>query len=90
MLTAIGFLLIMLFLGQNDWFVQRKRQERLSDINQKIEFLKKGSEGMEQQLKLLNTDTAYLIKYAREHYHEKKDNEDVFLIERDTTASTNN
>lgn len=86
-LTAIVFLLIMLFFDQNDWFVQRQRQRQLEDVQQNIEFLTKESDKMQLQLNALNTDSAYLEKYAREHYHEKKDNEDVFLILHDTSAT---
>lgn len=88
MLTAIVFLLLMFFFDQNDWFVQRERKNKLDDIQQNIEYLTEESEKMQAQLNALNNDTAYLEKYAREHYHEKRDNEDVFLILPDTTTST--
>lgn len=87
-LTAIVFLLLMFFFDQNDWFVQRERKNKLDDIQQNIEYLTEESEKMQAQLNALNNDTAYLEKYAREHYHEKRDNEDVFLILPDTTTST--
>lgn len=87
MLTAIAFLLILFFFDQNNWFVQRNRQKELESINQKIEFLTQESAKMEIQLKELSTDTNYLEKYAREHYHEKKDNEDLYLIIPDSEAN---
>lgn len=77
----------MLFFDQNDWFAQHQRQKQLDDIQENIEYLTKESDKMQGQLNALNTDSAYLEKYAREHYHEKRDNEDVFLILRDSTPA---
>lgn len=83
-LTAIAFSLLMLFFDQNDWFVQHDRKNKLEEIQQNIDFLTQESNKMQKQLQALNTDSMYLEQYAREHYHEKRDNEDVFLIIRDT------
>ena len=85
-LTALVFAVLMLFFDQNDWFEQHHRQKQLDDLQQNIEFLTGESNKMETQLHALNTDSNYLEKYAREHYHEKRDNEDVYLIIHDTAA----
>lgn len=86
-LTALVFVVLMLFFDQNDWFEQHRRQKQLDDLKQNIEFLTGESNKMEAQINALNTDSNYLEKYAREHYHEKRDNEDVYLIIHDTEAA---
>lgn len=74
----------MLFFDQNDWFTQRARQRNLDNLNQNIEFLTKGANKMEVELHELNTNSLKLETYAREKYNEKKGNEDVYIIKRDT------
>lgn len=88
MLTIIVFLLLMVFFDQNDLLTQRNRQKELDKMKDNIEFMTRESGKMKEKLHNLNSDTAYLEKYARQHYHEKRDNEDLYLIVPDTTSST--
>ena len=84
LLTVFAFLLLMLFFDQNDWFTQRARQRNLDELNQNIEYLTQGADKMELDLKELNTNPLKLETYAREKYNEKRANEDVYIIKRDT------
>lgn len=83
-ITFIAFLLLMLFFDQNDWFTQRERRKQLEDTQQNIDFLSGESERMEKEIDELNANPRYLEQYAREKYHEKRDDEDVYLIIRDS------
>lgn len=74
----------MLFFDQNDWFTQRERRKQLEDTQQNIDFLSGESERMEKEIDELNANPRYLEQYAREKYHEKRDDEDVYLIIRDS------
>ena len=74
----------MLFFDQNDWFTQRARQKNLNQLNENIEYLTQGADEMEVELKELNTNPFKLETYAREKYNEKRDNEDVYIILRDS------
>lgn len=74
----------MLFFDQNDWFTQRARQKNLNQLNENIEYLTQGADEMEVELKELNNNSFKLETYAREKYNEKRDNEDVYIIIRDS------
>jgi hypothetical protein len=83
-LTTVAFLLLFFFFDQNDWFTQSARKKELETTRNNIEFLNGEIARMEGELKALNTDTQKLEQYAREKYHEKRANEDVYLISIDT------
>lgn len=85
-ITALVFIVLMLFFDQNDWFTQRARQRDLNKANEHIAFMKSEITDMKTQLQKLQTDPATLERYAREKYYEKRDNEDVYMIVRDTAG----
>lgn len=87
LLTFLAFLLLMLFFDQNDWFTQRARQNNLNQLNENIDYLTKEADQMEVELKELNTNSFKLETYAREKYNEKRDNEDVYIIIKDSSKS---
>jgi len=78
----------MLFMDQNDWFTQQERRKELDKARENVEFLRGEIATMKDELEKLNTDSATLERYAREYYHEKRDNEDVYVIIPDTTKHT--
>lgn len=80
MITAVLFLLLMLFFDQNDWFTQHERETELQQTQEKIDHLNGEVTRMEKELNELNGSNARLEQYAREKYHEKRDGEDVYLI----------
>lgn len=82
LLTSAAFVVWMTFFDQNDWMTQRDTQKQLQDVKDHIGFLTTKTEEMEQDLKLLQTNPERLEKYAREHYRMKRDNEDLYVIER--------
>ncbi|WP_118972850.1 FtsB family cell division protein [Taibaiella koreensis] len=79
-ITAVLFLLLMLFFDQNDWFTQHERETELRQTQEKIDHLNGEVVRMEKELNDLNGSNARLEQYAREKYHEKRDGEDVYLI----------
>ena len=86
----IVFTIIIVFIDQNNILYVARSQRQLDDLNNKIEFLKKESDRMEQELLLLKTNNVVLEKYAREKFHAKKTNEDVYLIINEDTTSKRN
>ncbi len=84
MITAVLFLLLMLFFDQNDWFTQHSRETELKQTQEKIDHLNAEVTRMENELNDLNGSNAKLEQYAREKYHEKKDGEDVYIIVADS------
>lgn len=81
-LTAIAFLVWMTFFDQNDWMTQQETKKQLQDTKDHIQFLTAQTEEMEEDLKRLQSDPQRLEQFAREKYRMKKDNEDLYVIER--------
>ena len=69
-------------------FDQNNLFERVQNLNQLHQFEKDKAYYLDKikqdstKLKELKTDKKNLEKFAREQYHMKKPNEDVFLIEK--------
>lgn len=82
MLTSAAFVVWMTFFDQNDWMTQKDTRKQLQDVKDNIRFLTAKTEGMERELHLLKSDPGTLERYAREHYRMKRDNEDLYIIER--------
>lgn len=87
-ITAVLFLLLMLFFDQNDWFTQQDRETQLREAQQKIDHLNQEIVRMNNELHLLNNSSEKLEQIAREKYHEKRDGEDVYVIITDTVKTT--
>jgi len=85
-ITAILFLLLMLFFDQNDWFTQHARVKELEKTQEKINHLNGEISRMDTELRDLNSSNAQIEKYAREKYHEKQEGEDVYIIVPDTVG----
>lgn len=74
----------MLFFSENDIFTQLDRKSQLEKLNKDIDYLKSETEEMSQTLDQLEQDPEMVKKIAREKYHYKQADEDVFLITQDT------
>lgn len=78
--TALVMVVYILFFSQHDIFERIKElsngRKLKSERNYYLEKIK------EDSLKLndLKTNNKNLIKFAREQYHMKADNEDIFII----------
>lgn len=80
LLTLTVFVVWMIFFDKNDFFTQLQRRKDLAEIedskayfSQKIDESKKFSSDIQ-------TNAAAIEKFAREKYHMKRDNEELFLI----------
>lgn len=82
LLTSAAFLVWMTFFDQNDWMTQKETQKQLQATKDNIKFLMAKTVAMEQELKLLQSDPQKLEQFAREKYRMKRDNEDLYIIER--------
>jgi len=79
-IAILAFGVWMLFFDRNN-VMQRYRLNRSLDQQlQEREFYLKEIEKDSLALHKLSTDTANLIRFARENYFMKKDNEDIFVI----------
>ena len=82
LITAVAFAVWMLFFDQNDYKSQRQRKRDLQEANDGIAYLNGEIAQMEKDHAEITTDPAKLEQYAREHYRMKRDNEDVYVVER--------
>lgn len=82
LVTTAIFVVWMLFFDQNDFFSQKERMQELQDTKDNIEYLNAEITGMEKDYNALVSDPRKLEKYAREHYRMKRDNEDLYVIEK--------
>ena len=73
----------MLFFDQESFITQYQLSQTLNDLQNKKEFYQAETENNLNIIEKLETDTAWLEKFAREKYFMKKDNEEVFVIIRE-------
>lgn len=82
LVTSVAFVVWMTFFDQNDWMTQRNTRKELDEIQESIRLMTAETDAMEKDLKLLKNDAGRLEQFAREKYRMKKDNEDLYIIER--------
>ena len=81
-LTFSVFAVWMLFFDRNDLFTQLGRNSDLNEIEQsKVYFTKKITENKKFSREI-QSNAAAIEKFAREKYLMKRENEDLFLIEK--------
>lgn len=82
LLTALAFGAWMLYFDQNDWYSMREKKKELQDIKDNIAYLNKEISSMEHETVALRSDPQKLEQFAREHYNMKRDNEDLYIIDK--------
>lgn len=86
--SIIVFLVWMTFFDRNDFISQYSYKQELNKLKVDKEYYLKQVEENKESIFELMSDPANLEKFAREKYHMKKDDEDVFLIIRSTPPAT--
>lgn len=74
------FLIYMLFFDEYNWIRIRKDSHKLKSLKEERVYLLNKIEEDRQQLKIFQTDTDQLERFAREQYLLKKENEKVYII----------
>ena len=80
-LTALGFVVWMLFFDRNDLFTQIQRRGELTELKQSKQYFEKQIAENRKFSKDLQFNASAIEKYARERYLMKRDNEDLFIIQ---------
>jgi cell division protein FtsB len=83
-LLSAAFLVWMLFFDKNDLLSQYQYRQQVTKLTKDRDFYKKETAQVGTELDELTSDKAALEKFAREKYLMKKDNEDVFIVVRDS------
>lgn len=79
-LSAIAFLVWMLFLDDNNMMSQYRLYKELKEMEGKKEFFKKESFAATAEYNAIVDNPQYVERFAREKYWMKKDNEDLYII----------
>lgn len=81
LLTLTVFAVWMTFFDTQDIITTHfKLRNELNDLQKSRNYYLEQIEHTKKELDQLKSDPATLEKYAREKYHMKKDNEDLFII----------
>ena len=79
-IAFLFFIVWMIFFDPKDWNLIAARQQKLKDLQKSEQHLNGQIAETRTELSLLKTSAATIEKYAREKYHMKKDNEDIFIV----------
>ena len=79
-LTIVAFLVWMVFFEENNFRQQVQLQRELKNLQAQKKYYETEIDKNNKLLKAFSSDTSLLIKYAREKYYMKKDDEDIFVI----------
>lgn len=82
-LTSLFFMTWMLFFDHNDIFLQISRSRELSKLNSGMDFYQSQIDSTQNMLEGIKNDPYRLESIARERYLMKRDEEKVFIIDRE-------
>jgi len=80
LLILLVFSVWMLFFDCTSWFIHNELNNDIEDLEEEKEYYKKEQGKDNKEIEKLSNDEG-LEKYAREEYHMKKENEEIYLIE---------
>jgi cell division protein DivIC len=80
LLTIIIFLVWILLFDSNNLIARYKEMRELHNLKTDREYYLKRIEADRKKLHELKTDNRNLEKFAREQYHMKKPDEDLYII----------
>jgi len=78
--VIIGIILVNGFLDENSFYMRHKRLSEIDQLRNEIAMLKERYQRDDERLQELNTNPKVVESLAREKYHMKRPNEDVFVI----------
>ena len=82
--TGLAFVIWMIFFDQQNFIDRYHLNQTLNGLDEQQDFFLEEISKNEASIYLLENDTSQLEKFAREKYYMKKDNEEVFVIVRET------
>jgi cell division protein FtsB len=78
--SVIVFVAWMVFFDQNDTLSQFKLGSRKRALERSMDAYQKKIDAVNKDMDELLTDQETLEKFAREKYHMKKEDEDIFIL----------
>ncbi len=86
LVTAVAFVVWVVYFDQNDWVSMQQHQKELNGIKDNIAYLNGEINRMNAEKNDLVTNPKKLEQYARENYRMKHDGEDVYVIDNGSNA----
>ena len=87
-IILLFFVVWMVFFDSNSTLVHLELNEQINDLKKETEYFKNEIKKDNEELSKIQSDSG-LEKYAREELFMKKDNEDIFIIEFDSSNVKN-
>jgi cell division protein DivIC len=87
LITGTAFVIWMMFFDRNDVSLQLKRANELHKLHESEVLMDREIADTKNELKQLKNNPETLEKYAREKFLMKKDNEDLFIINSDSSST---
>jgi cell division protein DivIC len=81
LLTALVFIIWILFFDKNDLFTQRDRKNELTKLENSAAYYQSEIELTKKELADIQNNPAALEKFAREKFYLKRHNEEIFIVE---------
>lgn len=81
-ITLIAFVVWMIFFDAKDILTQRERTSELRQLQESKAYYTAEIAAERKALEELKSNPAAIEKYAREKYLMKRDNEDLFIIQK--------
>lgn len=78
--STLLFLVIFLFLGENNLIVSTKLSREVANLERECKRLKADIEQDSIEASSLISNPDALEAYGREHYYMKRPNEDIFIV----------
>jgi len=79
-ITIIFFAVIILFVGEDCYWARRQRNTEIERLRNELQAYQRRFEEDSRALEQLEKSPLAVEKYARERYHMKRSNEDIYLI----------
>ena len=81
LLIFVGFVVVLLFLGDNNYMRINKYRSQINDLKSQIKNNEDSAAMYEAKVNELNTDKESLERLVREKYGMKRVNEEVFITD---------
>ena len=81
-ITIIAFVIWMIFFDAKDIITQRERTRELRELQESKAYYTNEIATEKKALEELKSNPAAIEKYAREQYLMKKENEDLFIVQK--------
>ena len=85
LIAFTAFIIWMIFFDAKDILTQRERSRELRELQESKAYFTEEIAKEKKALEELKSNPAAIEKYAREKYMMKRDNEDLFIIQRPET-----